>query len=124
LNNNPVFENHIHVRRSCDLVLAQWKEEIDQGKVVVGLFLNLKRAFETIDRNLLLRKLEREGLQNNENHWVKSYPTYEFQRKILSAKRYKSGRASRQCVGAFDVYYLHERLWFGNQKLIEMADIQ
>jgi hypothetical protein len=37
-----------------NLVLTQWKEEIDKGKVVIGLFLDLKRAFESIDHNLLL----------------------------------------------------------------------
>jgi hypothetical protein len=58
---------------SLNLVLTQWKEKIYQGKVVVGVLLDLKRAFETIDRNLLLRKFEREGVQNNENQWVESY---------------------------------------------------
>jgi UDP-glucose 6-dehydrogenase len=54
------------------LVLKQWKEEIDEGKVVIGAFLDLKRAFKTIDRNLLLRKFETVGVRNNENQWVKS----------------------------------------------------
>jgi hypothetical protein len=44
---------------SLNLVLTQWKEEIDKGKVVIGVFLDLKRAFETMDRNLLLRNFER-----------------------------------------------------------------
>jgi hypothetical protein len=55
------------------LVLTQWKEEIDQGKVVVGVFLDLKRAFEKIDRILSLRKYAIEGERNNKHQWVESY---------------------------------------------------
>jgi hypothetical protein len=32
--------------------------DIDKGKVVIGVFLDLKRAFETIDRNSPLRKFK------------------------------------------------------------------
>jgi hypothetical protein len=49
-----------HCETSLNLVLTQWKEEIDKGKVVIGIFLDLKRAFETIDRNLLLLKNSKE----------------------------------------------------------------
>jgi hypothetical protein len=71
--NNVLIEQQSGFRKShssetsLNLVLTQWKEEIDQGKVVVGVLLDLKRAFETIYRNLLLGKFEREGLRNNEN---------------------------------------------------------
>jgi hypothetical protein len=68
------------------LVLTQWKEDIDQGKVVVSLFLDLKRAFETIDRNLLLRKFGREGVRNNENQWVESYLDNRMQRTSFNGK--------------------------------------
>jgi hypothetical protein len=47
------FRKSHSCKTSMSLVLTQWKEKIDQGKVVVGVFLDLKRAFETIDRNLL-----------------------------------------------------------------------
>jgi hypothetical protein len=67
------FRKSLSCETSLNLVLTQWKEEIDQGKVVVGVFLDLKRAFATIDRNLLFRKIEREGVRNDENQWVESY---------------------------------------------------
>ena len=31
---------------------------LDMGKYVVGVFLDLKRAFNTVDHTILLRKLE------------------------------------------------------------------
>jgi hypothetical protein len=33
---------------SLNLVLAHWKEDIDKGKIVVSVFLDVERAFETI----------------------------------------------------------------------------
>jgi hypothetical protein len=62
VENNILIEQKSGFRKShsCEtslnLVLIQWKEEIDKGKVVIGVLLDLKRANETIDRNLLLRK--------------------------------------------------------------------
>jgi hypothetical protein len=40
---------------------------------VIAVFLDLKRAFETIDRNLLLKKLEDVGLGGSVLSWFKSY---------------------------------------------------
>jgi retron-type reverse transcriptase len=68
------------------LFLTQWKEEIDHGKVVVGVFLDLKRAFETIHRNQLLRMFEKEGVRNNENQWVESYFDNRMQRTSFNGK--------------------------------------
>jgi hypothetical protein len=90
--NNILIEQQSGFRKShsCEtslnLVLTQWKEEIDKGKVVIGVFLDLKRAFETIDRNLLLRKFERDGVRNNENQWVKSYLECRMQRTCFNGK--------------------------------------
>lgn len=49
-------------RHSCEtalnLVLAKWKEIGAKGDFILALFLDLKRAFETIDRGRLLMKLK------------------------------------------------------------------
>lgn len=64
-------------KHSCEsalqLVLAQWKESIDEGKSVVAVFLDLKRAFETLDRDILIKKLEYYGVKDGANKWFKSY---------------------------------------------------
>jgi hypothetical protein len=46
------FRKSHYCETSLNLVLAHWKEEIDKGKIVVSVFLDLKRAFEPIDRYL------------------------------------------------------------------------
>jgi hypothetical protein len=59
---------------SLNLVILSWKEDIDKGTFVVAAFLDLKRAFETIDRGIfLIIKVERDGVRNNENSWIDSY---------------------------------------------------
>lgn len=40
--------------------------------MIICLFLDLKRAFETIDRARLIYKLEGIGVNNNEKEWFKS----------------------------------------------------
>lgn len=43
---------------ALNLVIAEWKEIRDNGKSILCVFLVLKRAFETIDRTKLLKKLQ------------------------------------------------------------------
>lgn len=70
-------------KHSCEtalnLAIAGWKEEINSGKAVVVVFLDLKRAFETIDRDLLLKKLEAMGIEGVELKWFESYLTGRWQ---------------------------------------------
>jgi hypothetical protein len=58
---------------SINITLSKFKKAIDDNKIVIAVFLDLKRAFETIDRNLLLKKLEDVGLGGSVLSWFKSY---------------------------------------------------
>jgi exonuclease III len=42
-------------------VLSKWRENLDDGLVTVAVFLDFKRAFETIDRSKLIEKLSNYG---------------------------------------------------------------
>ena len=46
---------------------------IHDGKTIIAVFLDLQRAFETLDRNILLNKLQCYGLKDVELKWFKSY---------------------------------------------------
>ena len=46
---------------------------LDTGKIVVGVFLDLKKAFDTVDPQILLDKLYAHGIRNNMYEWFKSY---------------------------------------------------
>jgi hypothetical protein len=46
---------------------------IEDSKIIVAVFLDFKRAFETIDRELLLRKMEQYGIKGAELSCFRSY---------------------------------------------------
>ena len=46
---------------------------LDMGKYVVGVFLDLKKAFDTVDHTILLRKLEQYGIRGKTLRWFESY---------------------------------------------------
>ena len=53
--------------------------ERDTGKYVVGVFLNLKKAFDTVDHNILLAKLKQYGIRGNTHSWFENYLSYRKQ---------------------------------------------
>lgn len=63
--------------RSTSLALLELIEEItnciDKKMYAMGVFIDLKKAFDTIDHNLLLDKLERYGIRGVGLNWVSSY---------------------------------------------------
>ena len=63
--------------RATALALIETLNEIysklDEGKFVLGVFLHLKKAFDTIDHKILLNKLEHYGIHGVANKWFVSY---------------------------------------------------
>jgi hypothetical protein len=52
------FRSSYSCETALNVVINHFKEQLQQNKITVVTFLDLKRAFETIDRKILLRKLE------------------------------------------------------------------
>ena len=46
---------------------------LDQGQHVISVFINLRKAFDTVDHDILLYKLNRYGIRGHANNFYKSY---------------------------------------------------
>lgn len=78
-NNNIITEHQSGFRKnySCEtaiqVVIDEWKLIISERKMVGVVFMDLKRAFETIDRERLLRKMHQYGIKGAALEWFRSY---------------------------------------------------
>ena len=54
-------------------MMNDWCFNIDRGMVNGVLFLDLKKAFDTVDHKILLKKLEFYGFEGITLHWFQSY---------------------------------------------------
>lgn len=77
--NNVLYEEQSGFRdaHSCEsainVVINEWKDIQQNNEIILAVFLDFKRAFETIDRNILILKLEKYGIGKQALDWCKSY---------------------------------------------------
>lgn len=78
------YQSGFRQNHSCEtsliFVLTNWKNAIDEKHFIIAVFLDFKRAFETIDVNILLKKLYAYGVKDTESKWFSSYLNDRYQR--------------------------------------------
>ena len=74
------------------LSVSQFIWYVNQGHYVVSLFLDLSKAFDTVNHQILLNNLTFYGLQQSEYNWFQAYLSNRKQ------KVYVNGVASDSCV--------------------------
>ena len=51
------------------------RKAIDENKYAVGIFVDLQKAFDTVDHTILLKKISHYGVRGTANKWFESYLT-------------------------------------------------
>ena len=78
---NILFQNQFGFRKNNSTTFAlieiteKIKETIDNKKYGCGIFIDLRKAFDTVNHEILLRKLEHYGIRGKAQVWFKSYLT-------------------------------------------------
>lgn len=65
---------------------------IDRRLYSCGFFIDLKKAFDTVDHSILLEKLEHNGIIGVVNNWFSFYLTYRYQSTQIGSCNPKEAR--------------------------------
>ena len=88
-SNNLLAVNQFGFRRarSTALALTQFTDEVlsnmDKGLVNGVVFIDLKKAFDTVDHVILLGKLKSLGISSNNLEWFHSYLSSRYQKTVI-----------------------------------------
>ena len=63
----------------------KWKHALDEGRKVGTIFMDLSKAFNTLNHNLLLAKLNAYGFSFNAIKFIQSYLSERFQRVNINS---------------------------------------
>ncbi|KMQ86893.1 rna-directed dna polymerase from mobile element jockey-like protein [Lasius niger] len=97
LEKNNVLTDHqsgFRSNHSCEtaiqMVIDDWKLLVSKGKMIGVVFMDLKRAFETVDRDRLVEKLYQYGIRGVALEWLRSYLSNRKQQVKFQNKYSKS----------------------------------
>ena len=104
---------------SCEQAIQEMVGKILQaregGQQCTSIFLDLSKAFDTLDHTVLLSKMERYGIRDTALDWFKSYlsghslrtkiPVSNSQTYYSSRHDINRGTAQGSCLGAIIIHY-------------------
>ena len=107
---NILFQNQFGFRKNNSTSFAlieiteKIKETIDNKKYGCGIFIDLRKAFDTVNHEILLRKLDHYGIRGMAQNWFKSYLTNRKQYVSLNGesselKQIACGVPQGSCLG-------------------------
>ena len=71
------------------------KQEIDKGKFGCGIFIDFQKAFDTVDHEILLSKLQYYGIRGKANDWFRSY--LDNRQQFVSINGFNSSLSKIKC---------------------------
>ena len=67
------FRQQYHTSHALIDITENNRKALDNGNIDCGVFVDLKKAFDTADQQLLLAKLNHNEIRGVSNDWFKSY---------------------------------------------------
>ena len=61
-------------------------ENMNNGKVTAAVFIDLRKAFDTVDHSILLKKLDKMGIKSNVLLWCENYLSNRKQRTLVNGR--------------------------------------
>ena len=78
---NILFERQFGFRKKHSTnhalisIVEQIRKNLDDKLYTCGVFVDLEKAFDTVNHNILVKKLDYYGIRGNYNNWINSYLT-------------------------------------------------
>ena len=95
IDKNKILSKHqygFRQNRSTEHAIIDFVDKItkaiDQGKFSVGIFLDLSKAFDTINHKILIRKLDHYGVRGVAKKWLENYLS--SRKQLVKYNRVKS----------------------------------
>ena len=77
--NNQIYSKQFGFRKAHSTIdtliniTERIREKLDNREFACGVFIDLQKAFDTVDHEILLSKLDHYGIRGIEHAWFKSY---------------------------------------------------
>ena len=68
-----VFQLNNSTKHAILQLFNDISSSFDRGEYIIGIFINLFKAFGTVDHEILISKLEHYTIKGKKLKWVKSY---------------------------------------------------
>ena len=96
LNENQYgFRKNRSTHMALSVVVEKFHEALDRNEFMVGLFIDLSRAFDTISHDILSTKLEKYGIRGRALDWIKNY--------LSHRKQYVSFENTKSYTSSIDI---------------------
>ena len=99
--NNAIYDLQFGFRQNFSAAHAlinlteNIRQAVDEGRIGCGILVNLQKAFDTVDHEILLSKLNHNGVRGVSNDWFRSYLSNWQQ--YVSINGYDSGLTKINC---------------------------
>ena len=78
------FRKHFSTSHAIISLVERINKVISSDKYMIGVFLDVRKAYDTVNHSILLKKLYKYGIQGHILNWFKSYLT--DRQQFLSVK--------------------------------------